>query len=142
MMQNVQVSFAPGRSTRPAAEEPSYIDQNTSEWHIRMRTPAWRPPTDVFETEDAYVVRLEVAGMREEDFKVELDGRFLSIHGVRSEPSERRAYYQMEIRFGEFLVEIALPGPVATGEVLGDYQEGFLKVVLPKAYPRHIHIKE
>ncbi|MEK7786124.1 MAG: Hsp20/alpha crystallin family protein, partial [Chloroflexota bacterium] len=43
----------------------------------------WRPPTDVCETETEVVVEVEIAGMREDDFHVSLDGRLLTISGLR-----------------------------------------------------------
>ena len=76
-----------------------------------MRPHVWRPPTDVYETEDAIVVRVEIAGMREADFTVALVERSLLIRGVRQDLTERRAYYQMEIPFGEFSTEVELPRP-------------------------------
>jgi HSP20 family protein len=95
---------------------------------------------DVYETEDSLVVRVEVAGMREEAFTVDLDGRSLAIRGSRSDTPERRAYHQMEIHFGEFLIEMELPSDVEPENVEAFYQDGFLRVVLPKVKPRQIHI--
>ena len=77
-------------------------------WRVGTRSLDWRPPTDVFETEAAFVVRVEVAGMREDDFAIELDERYLYIRGTRLDTPERRAYQQMEIRFGEFSVAVEL----------------------------------
>lgn len=107
-----------------------------------MRPHAWRPPTDVYETEDAIVVRVEAAGMREADFSVVLDGRLLSIRGARSDAAERRAYYQMEIPFGEFASEVELPAAVDTQAIEAVYKNGFLRVTLPKARPHKIGIEE
>jgi len=107
-----------------------------------MRTPAWRPPTDVYETEDKLIVRVEIPGMREDDFTIELNGRILSIRGVRQDLSERRAYHQMEIRFGEFIIEIELPFHIEVNQVEAVYNNGFLRVILPKARPRQISIAE
>ena len=101
--------------------------------HLTMRSPAWRPSTDVFETEEAVVVRVEIAGMHKTDFAIILDGRYLSIRGIRQDVTERRAYHQMEIRFGEFSVEIEMPAAVDVENVQAIYQNGFLKVVLPKS---------
>jgi HSP20 family protein len=109
-------------------------------WRLIVRTPAWRPPTDVFEIEEAYVVRMEVAGMKEDDFTIELDQNTLSIRGVRSDWPERRAYHQMEIYFGEFDIEMELPGPVIASQAQANYQEGFLRVTLPKARPLQVQI--
>ncbi len=125
----------------PSDDQP-FFDPHPSRWRLSIRPTAWRPPTDVFETEEAYFIRVEIAGMREEDFSVQLDGRILMVRGQRTEPPERRAYHQMEIRFGEFQIEIELPGPVLAGEIGAKYQEGFLVILLPKQRPQHIQIQE
>lgn len=102
-------------------------------WHVRMQSHAWSPPTDMFETDSAYVVRIEVAGMRQQDFQITLSEGFLSVRGTRADTPERRAYHQMEIRFGEFNTAIALPGPVDADQADASYEDGFLTVTLPKA---------
>jgi len=100
--------------------------------HLSMRSPAWRPPTDVYEIEDAVIVRVEIAGMHETDFSIVLDGRYLSIRGIRQDIPERRAYHQMEILFGEFSVDVEMPVAVDAENVQAIYQNGFLKIMLPK----------
>ena len=95
-------------------EEIPYSSPEALHWRLAMRPHVWRPPTDVYETEEAIVVRVEIAGMREQDFTVALDDRTLTIRGVRSDPTERRAFYQMEIPFGEFSTEVELPVPIVT----------------------------
>jgi len=107
-----------------------------------MRTPAWCPPTDVYEAENMLNVRVEIPGLRENEFTIELNGRILSIHGVRQDLNERRAYHQMEIRFGEFNIELELPFHVDADQVEAVYSNGFLRVRLPKAQPRQISIAE
>jgi HSP20 family protein len=121
-------------------DEVHLIDSSGEHWRLTMRSPHWRPPTDVFETETAFIVRVEIAGMVEDDFSIELDGRILFIRGVRPDQEERRAYHQMEIRFGEFSSELEIPAPVKSEEVRADYKNGFLKVILPKALPQKIEI--
>ncbi|MEW5940300.1 MAG: Hsp20/alpha crystallin family protein [Chloroflexota bacterium] len=111
-------------------------------WQVQVRSSAWSPPTDVYETDAEVVVRLEVAGMRDADFEVTLEDGFLVISGSRPDVQERRAYHQMEIRFGRFSVTVALPGPVNVERSRAEYLDGFLTVVLPKAKPRNVVIKE
>ena len=53
-------------------------------WRLSLRSTSWRPPTDVYEVDDDLIVRVEIAGMREEDFSIELNGRILSIRGMRN----------------------------------------------------------
>jgi HSP20 family protein len=122
-------------------DEHSFFDLRPG-WRVSLRPATWRPPTDVYEIEDGYVVRVEIAGMREEDFSVELDGRSLVVRGVRSDYPERRAFHQMEIRYGEFSIEIEMPAPVLAADVQATYQEGFLRIQLPKARAKQIHIEE
>jgi len=126
----------------PGSNEMQFMDSGLSHWRLTIRSPLWRPPTDVYETDDAVVVRVEIAGMREEDITIELVGRSLSIHGVRPDISTRRAYHQMEIRFGEFSLEMELPVPVATQQVAAAYENGFLIVTLPKSRPLHIPVED
>jgi HSP20 family protein len=71
-------------------------------WQVQVRAGVWSPPTDVYETEDEYVVRVEIAGLSENDFQITVEDNFLMINGNRSDIPERRAYQQMEIRFGKF----------------------------------------
>ena len=130
----------PQRHENYVPEEMLFMDTGTFHWHLSVRSHAWRPPTDVFEVEEAIVVRVEIAGMEEDDFQIELDGRYLSIKGIRPDPSERRAYHQMEIRVGEFSIEVELPSAVVANEVEAVYNNGFLRVVLPKARPQQILI--
>jgi len=107
-----------------------------------MRPHVWRPPTDVFETDDAIVVRVEIAGMDEAEISIVLHDRVLVIHGVRQDVSERRAYHQMEILFGEFMTEIELPAPIIAEDVVAEYKGGFLKVTLPQERPQRIHVDD
>ena len=107
-----------------------------------VRSSAWSPPTDVYETEDAIIVRVEVAGMREEDFEIALEDGFLKISGTRPDVPERRAYHQMEIRFGKFSTAVGLPAPVNVEKSQAEYEDGFLTITLPKARPNFIQVKE
>jgi HSP20 family protein len=111
-------------------------------WQAGTRGRIWRPPTDVYETQDALIVRVEIAGMHEEDFSISLSGRYLVIRGIRPDVSERRAYHQMEIFFGEFLSEVELQSPVILDHIQAEYQRGFLRVVLPKQRAQKIHVED
>lgn len=98
----------------------------------QVKSSAWDPPTDVYETGEAYVVRMEIAGMREENFEVSIQSDTLYIIGYRPDFPARRAYHQMEIRSGKFASAVTLPGPVDADRALAEYQDGFLTITLPK----------
>ncbi len=100
-------------------------------WHVR--SSVWSPPTDVYETEVKYVIKVEIAGMRDEDFEVAFENNILMIAGYRSDLNERRAYHQMEIRFGRFEIAVEIPVIVDMEKATAEYRDGFLTIVLPKS---------
>jgi HSP20 family protein len=99
----------------------------------------YEPPTDVYETADAFVVRMEVAGLPAEALEVALDNSAsqLTISGNRPDPAagSPRKYYTMEIECGEFARTVLLPQPIEVDSVSASYADGFLEVVLPKRVP-------
>ena len=109
-------------------------------WFSMRQSKAWRPPTDVYETDSHTVIKVEIAGMQEGDFTISLSNRTLTISGVRHDPAAKLAYRQMEIAYGYFETEIYLPWPIADNEIEATYKDGFLKVIVPKAKSRKIPI--
>ena len=62
-------------------------------WRVIRQSYLWRPPTDVIETEEAYIVLVEVAGMRGAEFIVTYNKKLLTIRGSRADTSTRKAYH-------------------------------------------------
>jgi HSP20 family molecular chaperone IbpA len=104
----------------------------TTRYVYIRHTHVWRPPTDVYETDTAILVQVEVAGMEQSDVSVTLEGGVLKIGGHRKGHLERRVYHQMEIHTGEFLTEVELPVHVEPDFVRANYHDGFLLVELRK----------
>ena len=125
-----------------SADETESLRPDANRLRNGLRSHIWRPATDVFETEESIVVRVEIAGVREEDFSISLKGNQLTVRGNRPDVLERRAYYQLEISFGEFLTEVDLPGPVLSDHVTAEYIDGFLRLVFPKDRPKKIIVTE
>ena len=94
----------------------------------------WQPPLDVFETESAIVVRVELAGVRREDLQVAVDRDVLRIRGVRRAPPEGEVerLHGIEISFGPFERSVAIPVPFEADRVAAHLADGFLRVTLPK----------
>ncbi len=103
-------------------------------WVSTGQHKTWRPPTDVYETDDHVVVKVEIAGMKEEDFSIALESRRL----IRRDPAAKLAYQQMEILYGYFETDAYLQGAIDEGQIEATYQDGFLCVFLPKAKPRQV----
>ncbi len=136
----INVIFRPNQySSLRSVDSPDYMVVN---WRVTVRPQYWRPPTDLFELEDRYQVRVEIAGMREEDFEITLDETILTIRGTRQDTPERRAYHQLEINYGEFVTAVEIPGLYTAAEVVAEYVNGFLWITLPKPQPKTIKIDE
>lgn len=115
----------------------------TMRWLTERQHKTWHPSTDVYETDESVIIKVEVAGMQEQDFTISLSNRNLIVTGVRRDPVEcKLAYQQLEIPYGPFRAQVFLPYAVEQDEIAASYKDGFLIVVLPKAKPHRIQIKE
>ncbi len=107
----------------------------------------FRPPTDVYETEDAVVVIIEVAGLQEDQFEISLSetDRVLTVVGRRQShgaDAGRVTFHQIEIPYGFFTVDVPVPWPLQEAEFAqAAYNDGFLVITLPKAQPRQVPVR-
>ena len=111
-------------------------------WQMQVGSKTWSPPTDMYETDDAYILRVEIAGMREADLTVSVEGSFLIINGCRPDVHERGAYHQMEIRSGKFTSAVSIPNPIELEDASAEYEDGFFVVVLPKLKARENTVQD
>jgi HSP20 family protein len=94
----------------------------------------WRPPTEVYETETALEVVAEIAGMEREQIEILISSEVMSVRGVRPDPAvcDRRSYHEARISYGHFAAEIFFPFPVEVEQASATYENGFLRVSVPK----------
>lgn len=100
----------------------------------------WQPPTDLYETDNTFVVVVEIAGMGESEFVISLEKRTLIVSGDRPHQGGG-AYHQMEIFSGEFVTLVELPAPVRYEDVSAEYDDGFLTITLPKTEIVRVAVK-
>lgn len=132
-MVEVVLNTSPIRPGWYVASDVYYINAEIiSPTRKSLRAHVWRPPTDVYEVEDAVFVRVEIAGMRQNEFSISIDGHTLIIRGNRSNTFSRRIYHQMEISYGEFGCEVEIPADVDIDQAQAEYRDGFLNIILPK----------
>lgn len=96
---------------------------------------AWRPPMDIHETAHAFLVKIEVAGAREESIEVALYPNALVVSGERVddvEHDDEMCFHAAQVRYGPFRVDISLPTAIRQEDVTAGYDNGFLRVRLPK----------
>jgi HSP20 family protein len=99
---------------------------------------AWSPNTDVFESADDVVVKVEIAGVEKETIHVHLEDQAVIIDGFRRDPygGESTAGYrfrQMEIEYGPFRRLVSVPYPVDGERARAQISNGILKIRLPRA---------
>jgi HSP20 family molecular chaperone IbpA len=94
----------------------------------------WRPDADVYETARTIEMTVDLAGVDEDDFEVQLFDNVLVIEGRRRVPSGREdaVYHAAGIRQGLFRVELPLPARIDPERVEAHYERGLLQVSLPK----------
>jgi HSP20 family protein len=94
--------------------------------------PHFRPPADVYESDQALIVRAEIAGLRDGDVEVQLYEDALVIEGRRqSSLSDGRRLHEVGIRTGPFRLEVPLPRAVSASQVDASYDAGVVVVTLP-----------
>lgn len=93
------------------------------------------PAVDVAETNDKIVVITTVPGMKPDDIKITLTGDVLQISGEAKAATELidATYHVHERRLGSFSRAISLPTPVLSDKAEAEFENGVLKLTLPKA---------
>ena len=101
---------------------------------ILQRSPTWRPLADIRESAEMMTVKIELAGMKEEEIDITLYEDALVVSGERrdDERDEQLYYSEAQIRYGPFRVEVLILSPIDRDNIKARYENGFLWVDLPK----------
>jgi HSP20 family protein len=102
-------------------------------------------PLDLYETENEYVAKLEVPGLKPDNFEITMQQNVLLIKGhTQAEQQEGVRYHVQEQRFGDFNRTIQFPTPVDAEKIQASLADGILTIHVPKAEaakPKRITIK-
>lgn len=98
----------------------------------------WLPPLDVWETEDALVIALDLPGVRKEDVTIEVDDGVLTVSGTRERKIEQRddRFYRFERRYGNFSRSVTLPQGTDESTIKAQFDNGVLEITVPKPEER------
>jgi HSP20 family protein len=99
------------------------------------RATAWAPALDISERKDAYLVTVELPGLKPEDLDITMEDGLLTIQGERqftSESSEQQ-FHRVERRYGAFRRSITLPAHVMAEGIQASFEDGVLQILVPKA---------
>lgn len=107
---------------------------------------AFKPAVDIFEDNDGIHVQADVAGVKPEDIKVNVENNVLTISGDRKleRDEKREGYHRVERFHGNFTRSFALTNEVDPENIDAKYEHGVLTVTLRKraaAKRRAIEVK-
>lgn len=118
-----------------------------SQQSILHRSTTWRPLADIRELAEMIRVKVELAGMKEEDIEVTLYEDALVISGERRDDHEHQAglsYHEAQISYGPFRIEVFISASIERDTISARYENGMLSVDLPKLpanTPERVHIQ-
>lgn len=97
----------------------------------RERRPSgsfWAPAADVYRTDNGWIVKVDLAGIRPADIQITIDGPMLCISGARRDATcgEGISHYQLEITYSRFEKTIQFPRSIEHASIDRAYNDGLL----------------
>ncbi|HTN06835.1 Hsp20/alpha crystallin family protein [Agriterribacter sp.] len=92
------------------------------------------PAVNITDRKDDYLVSMAAPGLKKEDFKIDVEGNMLTISSEKEEEKEEKEekYTRQEYSYSSFERSFTLPDEVNKDKIDAHYQDGVLKLVLPK----------
>jgi HSP20 family protein len=114
-------------------------------WETPAVSQRWVPEMDLVETEDHFLLKADLPGMKQDDVSIEFSDGTLTISGERKIEYERKekGFFRLERSFGKFSRSLTLPDGVDPDKIQAAFHDGVLDVTIPKPEerkPRRISI--
>ena len=96
---------------------------------------AFTPAVEVRELDNQFVVTAELAGLKKDDVDIEYQNGVLTIRGEKTDEKREEKHNMLvwERQYGAFQRSFMLPNTIDQDKILAEFQDGVLKIVLPKA---------
>jgi HSP20 family protein len=109
------------------------------------KVSTWRPSVDIYETDDALVIKAELPGVSKDDIIIDVHQNTLTLRGQRTHEAEVKdeQYHRVERSYGSFQRSFTLPSTIDYEKVQATFKNGVLELHLPRlesAKPRQIAI--
>lgn len=120
----------------PSEKIPAVQTSKQSEWNLFEEGQLL---IDMYEREDAIVVRSLVAGIEPDQLEISLHNDMLTIRGMRNSSEELfdDQYLVQECYWGSFSRSIIIPIPIQTDAIQATFKNGVVTIVLPKCEQDH-----
>jgi HSP20 family protein len=101
---------------------------------LRLKADDWNPELDLYETEDAFILEVDLPGVKEKDVSVHVDEGELVLTGRRvcDRVTAQSSFHRHERHEGQFIRRLRLPASVVQDQVRAVFSEGVLRVTLLK----------
>jgi HSP20 family protein len=114
-------------------------------WDQRAVSQRWVPEMDLVETDEHYLLKADLPGMKQGDVAIEFNDGTLTISGERNAEYDRKekGFFRLERSFGKFSRSLTLPDGVDPDKIRAGFQDGVLEVTIPKPEqrkPRRIEV--
>ncbi|MEO8648427.1 MAG: Hsp20/alpha crystallin family protein [Acidobacteriota bacterium] len=131
------VKYDPFRELRSLQDEMTRLFTGTmpgSFGREEMAHGGWSPSVDIFEDKEHLILEAELPGMDRDDFEISVENNILTLHGERKleNKTEGDNYHRVERSYGSFTRSFTLPQNVTSERATADYENGVLRVSLPK----------
>jgi len=103
---------------------------------FNLTSGSFTPGLNVYETDEAFELTLELPGMSKGDIEISMENNLLTISGERKHTREedKQTYHRVESRFGKFSRSLPLPNNVNEEEIEANYENGVLSVTISKSH--------
>lgn len=114
-------------------------------WEAPAASRHWVPEMDLVESDEHYLLKADLPGMKQDDVSIEFNDGTLTISGERKAEYERKdkGFFRLERSFGRFSRSLTLPEGIDPGKIEASFHDGVLDVVIPKPEqrkPRRIEV--
>jgi HSP20 family protein len=111
-----------------------------------LREGVWQPPVDIYEDEEAVVIKAELPGMDQKDIEVRIENNTLTLRGERKHEEEikKENFHRVERFYGTFQRSFSLPQVVDQEKIKAVCDKGVLAITLPKkeeTKPKQINVE-
>jgi HSP20 family protein len=111
-----------------------------------LENAVWSPLTDISESKDQYILKMDLPGVSKENLKLSFHDGELIISGERKQEKEDKdsKYHRIERTYGKYFRSFTLPQTIQADKINAEFKDGQLTVTVPKseeAKPKELEIK-
>ena len=99
-----------------------------------MAHGSWIPSVDIYEDKERLILEADLPGMTRDDFELSVENNVITLRGERKfeKKTDGENYHRVERSYGAFTRSFTLPQTVTADGATADFENGILRVSLPK----------